>query len=92
MAHVAGWGVVADVRVAIYRNADQIVVVQGESIAEQGSHEELMAIPDGLYRHLNLVQARLQAEEPVVDQTLADAAQSQPERTRRNGAAAKVPA
>ena len=58
-------------RLSTIRNADQIVVLQDEGIAEQGSHDELMAV-DGIYRHLNLVQSRLNAEEqePVVEQQL----------------------
>lgn len=57
-------------RLSTIRNADQIVVLQDEGIAEQGSHDELMAV-DGIYRHLNLVQSRLNEEEPVVEQQLA---------------------
>ena len=49
-------------RLSTIRNADQIVVLQDERIAEQGSHDELMAL-DGIYRHLNLVQSRLDDEE-----------------------------
>ena len=58
-------------RLSTIRNADQIVVLQDEGIAEQGDHDELMAI-DGIYRHLNLVQSRLNAQEqePVVEQQL----------------------
>ncbi len=58
-------------RLSTIRNADQIVVLQDEGIAEQGNHDELMAI-DGIYRHLNLVQASLNAEElePAVEQQL----------------------
>ena len=58
-------------RLSTIRNADQIVVLQDESIAEQGNHDQLMAI-DGIYRHLNLVQSRLNAQEqePVVEQQL----------------------
>ena len=51
-------------RLSTIRNADQIVVLQDERIAEQGSHDELMAL-DGIYRHLNLVQSRLDDEEPA---------------------------
>ena len=57
-------------RLSTIRNADQIVVLQDEGIAEQGSHEELMAV-DGIYCHLNLVQSRMDAEEPAVEQQLA---------------------
>ena len=56
-------------RLSTIRNADQIVVLQDEGIAEQGSHDELMAV-DGIYRHLNLVQSRLNEEEPAVEQQL----------------------
>ena len=56
-------------RLSTIRNADQIVVLQDERIAEQGSHDELMAL-DGVYRHLNLVQSRLDDEEPSQGQRL----------------------
>ena len=60
-------------RLSTIRNADQIVVLQDEGIAEQGNHDELMAI-DGIYRHLNLVQASLNAEEkePAVERQLQE--------------------
>ncbi len=45
-------------RLSTVRNADQIVVLEGSRIVEQGTHEELMA-RGGLYRHLNAVQLRL---------------------------------
>ncbi len=47
-------------RLSTIRNADVIVVLEGNSIKEIGTHEELIA-SDGLYRHLNLVQERFQA-------------------------------
>ena len=60
-------------RLSTIRNADQIVVLQNEGIAEQGNHDELMAV-DGIYRHLNLVQASLNAEEkePAVERQLKE--------------------
>ena len=64
-------------RLSTIRNADQIVVLQDEGIAEQGSHGELMA-QDGIYRHLNLVQSRLQTEETAVEQQLEWAAPARP--------------
>ena len=64
-------------RLSTIRNADQIVVLQDEGIAEQGSHEELMAV-DGIYRHLNLVQSRLDEEEPAVEQQLAWTSSARP--------------
>ena len=64
-------------RLSTIRNADQIVVLRDEGIAEQGNHDELMAI-DGIYRHLNLVQSRMQAEEPAVEQQLEWTASARP--------------
>jgi ATP-binding cassette, subfamily B, bacterial len=45
-------------RLSTIRNADQIVVLEGKQIVDQGTHHELMA-RDGLYRHLNQVQIRI---------------------------------
>ncbi len=47
-------------RLSTVRDADFIVVLEGSSIVEMGTHEELMS-RDGLYRHLNEVQVRLKA-------------------------------
>lgn len=46
-------------RLSTIRNADQIVVLSGSGVAEQGSHGELMAL-GGIYHHLNQVQAQAQ--------------------------------
>jgi len=45
-------------RLSTIRSADMIVVLKGSRISEMGTHEELMR-NDGLYRHLNEVQAQL---------------------------------
>ncbi|MEN6369945.1 MAG: ABC transporter ATP-binding protein [Thermotogota bacterium] len=44
-------------RLSTIRSADKIVVLQERRIVEEGTHQELMA-HDGLYRHLNQVQAQ----------------------------------
>ncbi len=47
-------------RLATVRDADAIVVLHHGRIAEQGSHDELMAIDGGLYRRLVQLQALAQ--------------------------------
>jgi len=44
-------------RLSTVRRADQIVVLEGAGIREQGTHEELLAL-DGLYRRLWHVQSK----------------------------------
>lgn len=43
-------------RLSTIRNADQIVVLEHGLIKEKGTHAELLAIPDGLYRSLSKLQ------------------------------------
>lgn len=43
-------------RLATVRNVDKICVLDGGQIVEEGTHEELSAIPDGLYNSLAKLQ------------------------------------
>ena len=43
-------------RLSTIRNADKIVVLQEGAVAEQGTHDELLANPEGLYFNLVLAQ------------------------------------
>lgn len=45
-------------RLSTIRNADQIVVLKGDAIVEQGKHEEIIK-NDGLYKRLYTVQEKL---------------------------------
>ncbi|MDB5859114.1 MAG: transporter ATP-binding protein [Ramlibacter sp.] len=49
-------------RLSTVRDADRILVLHHGRAAEIGSHEELMAIEDGLYQRLYLLQ-QLEAED-----------------------------
>lgn len=48
-------------RLSTIRNADMIVVLEGNQIRELGTHDELIAI-DGLYKRLYTVQQRVDTE------------------------------
>ena len=52
-------------RLSTIRSADLIVVLQGDGIAEMGTHETLMA-RDGLYKHLSEVQMQLEPQWDVI--------------------------
>lgn len=43
-------------RLSTIRNADSILVLKEGIIAEEGKHEDLMKIENGVYRNLNLIQ------------------------------------
>ncbi|RHY18104.1 hypothetical protein DYB32_009349, partial [Aphanomyces invadans] len=45
-------------RLSTVRNADVIAVVDGGRVAEQGTHDELIGIPNGIYA--NLVSRQMQ--------------------------------
>jgi ABC-type multidrug transport system fused ATPase/permease subunit len=45
-------------RLATVRHVDRIIVIVGGRIVESGTHEELQAIPDGVYRRLAALQFR----------------------------------
>lgn len=51
-------------RLSTIRNADEIALISGGKVMEQGTHEELMAIDNGIYRQLYSLQFR---EEDGVD-------------------------
>lgn len=52
-------------RLSTVHNADQIVVLEDKCIREQGSHEELLGLEDGLYRRLYTVQRQV---EPILEE------------------------
>jgi len=54
-------------RLSTVRSADKIVVLDEKTIREIGTHNELLKIPDGLYRRLYSVQRNL---EPLISSTL----------------------
>ncbi len=74
-------------RLSTIRNADQIVVLHGTGVAEQGSHDELMRL-GGIYHHLNQVQANAASErvQGAVHGAVLEAAQV----NGRNGHGEKV--
>ncbi|MFN9495795.1 MAG: ABC transporter ATP-binding protein, partial [Bacteroidota bacterium] len=43
-------------RLSTIRDADNILVLNNGIISEQGTHEQLLALPDGLYKKLNDIQ------------------------------------
>lgn len=45
-------------RLSTVKNADEIVVIDGDGIAERGTHDQLIAKPDGIYKDLHSYQFR----------------------------------
>ncbi len=43
-------------RLPTIRNADKIIVIDHGRVVESGSHDELIAREDGIYRNLNALQ------------------------------------
>ena len=52
-------------RLSTIKNADRIAVVNEGELAELGSHDQLMMLPDGIYRNLYEMQFKAQEEAQV---------------------------
>ncbi len=66
-------------RLSTVRSADMIVVLEERKIAELGTHEQLMANENGLYRHLSEVQSQIDPKliaMGIQQRRTADAAQN----------------
>ncbi len=52
-------------RLSTVKNADKLVVMEQGKIVEEGTHDELIALEDGLYKRLVEMQTKLGSEEEV---------------------------
>jgi ATP-binding cassette, subfamily B, bacterial len=52
-------------RLNTIRNASQILVIEGGTVAEQGTHEQLLEHEDGIYRKLHDLQLNLEEAAPA---------------------------
>ncbi len=63
-------------RLSTITNADQIVVLQNGRVVEHGTHSQLLAIENGLYRRMYALQFRWEEESPPAPAAAEDAGTS----------------
>ncbi|KAJ1555502.1 hypothetical protein HK405_001296, partial [Cladochytrium tenue] len=75
-------------RLSTIKNADLIVVMRDGEIVEQGTHQSLMAIPDGVYASLVAVQKLREVDEVAhVTEEIDEEERSTPSNTENVGVA-----